>query len=54
MKHRTTVNQTTKRKHRLHVKQSVLTDMDGLEDQGQTIDREERELDVRKGPRYPT
>jgi hypothetical protein len=29
-------------------------DMDGLVRQGQTTDREGRELDIPKGPRYPT
>ena len=53
MKQRT-VNQTTKQKHRLNIKQSVLTVMDGLVRQGQTTDREGRELDIPKGPRYPT
>jgi hypothetical protein len=37
----TTNNQTTKQKHRLNIKQSVLTDMEGLESQGQIIDRKE-------------
>ena len=49
-----TVNQTTKQKHRLNIKQSVLTVMDGLVCQGQIIYREWRELDIPKGPRYPT
>ena len=53
MKQRT-VNQTTKQKHRLNIKQSVLTVMDGLVCQGQTIYIEGRELDIPKGPRYPT
>ena len=54
MRHEQIINQTTKQKHRLNKKRSLLTDMDKLEHQGQTIDREGRELEVPKGPRYPT
>jgi hypothetical protein len=47
MKHRTTIIQTTKQKQT-----KIDRHMDNLVHQGQTIDREGRELDVSKGPRY--
>ena len=46
MKHRTTLIQTTKQKRH------TLTHMDRLVNQGQIRDREGRELDIPKGPRY--